>query len=302
MIGLRASALAISAWVCMATPQDQHPVFRTETDIISIPISVMSDRKPVAGLKATDFSLTDNGVAQTISEIYSATVPLDVTLVVDTSGSVEGAKEALARDVQRITASLEKEDRVRVLAMDRATHEDVALQPVGPNVLTTFHVRGGISGVHDAIFAALLQKPSPGRRQVIVAITDAFDTASQTSPATLVALGDIPGPALHIVLVNSAQMPSEVQERSSRLWFSTNDFAIADLQKAARKTGGALHRTGLLQRSATGFAIDILKMFRQSYLLLYSPKGVDAPGQHVVQVTIPRHPGYEITARRSYEK
>lgn len=302
MIGLRAVALAITGWTCISLAQDQRSVFRTETDIISIPVSVMSDRKPVAGLKAADFSVTDNGVAQTVSEIYSATVPLDVTLVVDTSGSVEGAKDALARDVQRITASLEKEDRVRVLAMDRATHEDVPLQPVGPDVLKTFQVRGGISGVHDAIFAALLQKPSAGRRQVIVAITDAADTASQTSPATLVTLGDIPGPALHIVLVNTAQMSGDTRERSTRLWMPSNDFAVEDLQKAARNTGGELHRTGLLKKGATSFAIDILKAFRQSYLLMYSPKGVEGPGQHRVAVSIPRHPGYEITARRSYEK
>jgi hypothetical protein len=287
---------------CLAPLHAQRPVFRSETDIISIPVSVMSGRKPVTGLKASDFAIRDNGVPQEIQDVYAATVPLDVTLVIDTSGSVDGAKAAIGRDLQRIADRLDKDDRLRVLAMDVATHEDVAMQPMGPEVLKTFEVRGGITSVHDAILAVLLQPPSPGRRQVAIVITDGYDTASQTSPSTLVELGEIPGPALHVILVTPAQMSPEIGEISRRVWMPAGDFAVGDLQKTASKTGGALHKTGLFQKGAAAFEIDVLRTFRQSYLLMYSPKGVDTPGVHQVGVSIPRHSDYEITARRSYEK
>lgn len=298
--GAIVTALALGAG--LSSLQAQRPVFRTETDIISLPVSVMSGRKPVSGLKAADFSIADNGVPQTVKEVYAASTPLDVTLVVDTSGSVDGAQQAIGRDIQRIASSLERDDRIRVLAMDTATHEDVSLQRIGPDALKGFRVRGGITSVHDAVLATLLQPPTPNRRQVAIVITDGFDTASQTAPATLVEISEIPGPALHVILVKPTHMSEEISEISRRIWMPSNDFAADDLEVAATRTGGALHRTGLFRKGAATFAIDVLKTFRQSYLLMYAPNGADAAGRHTVAVTIPGHPDYEITGRRSYEK
>ena len=59
----------------------QQPTFRARTDLVSVPVAVMSGREPVTGLTATDFELTDNGVRQTVEAVSSDEVAIDVTLL-----------------------------------------------------------------------------------------------------------------------------------------------------------------------------------------------------------------------------
>ena len=66
--------------------QDQRSVFRGGTDMVSVPVSVRTVDKAVAGLKASDFELMDNGVVQSIQSFAIETQPIDVTLLLDLSG------------------------------------------------------------------------------------------------------------------------------------------------------------------------------------------------------------------------
>src|SRR5215471_17354195 len=66
----------------------QRPTFRAFTDVVSVDVSVKNGRVPVGGLTPADFELRDNGVVQAIDAVSIETVPIDVTLIVDLSGSV----------------------------------------------------------------------------------------------------------------------------------------------------------------------------------------------------------------------
>ena len=70
-------AVAVVGW----TPrQGQRPVFRAETDVVSVVTAVYRGRQPVDGLTASDFALTDNGVLQEIAQVSSEALPVDVSL------------------------------------------------------------------------------------------------------------------------------------------------------------------------------------------------------------------------------
>ena len=62
---------------------------------VAISASVKRDNAPVANLTAADFRLTDNGVPQSIDAVTIESVPLDVTLFMDTSGSTAGALDRM---------------------------------------------------------------------------------------------------------------------------------------------------------------------------------------------------------------
>jgi len=79
----------------------QERVFRSGVDGITIAVSVRSNNKPVPGLTADDFELTDNGVRQELSTIAAEKVPLDLTLLLDLSSSVDGPL------LQRLKAAVE---------------------------------------------------------------------------------------------------------------------------------------------------------------------------------------------------
>ena len=71
--------------------QEQAPVFRAGADVVSVEASVRRDRRAVTGLKSTDFELLDNGVVQEISDVSYEKLPIDVTVLLDTSASVVGS-------------------------------------------------------------------------------------------------------------------------------------------------------------------------------------------------------------------
>jgi VWFA-related protein len=299
MITQALAALAL-ALVVFAAQVPQRPVFQSGAELVSIPTSVLEKRRPVTNLKKTDFLLTDNGVAQTLTDAYAESVPLDVTFVIDTSGSVEGASAEIARDLKKMSDQLVPADRIRVLTIDTDVHEDVRLQPVQSNLLAKVMVRGGFSSIHDALLVTLLQRPAQGRRAVAIVITDAHDSSSVIDAKELEAAAETPGPALHVVLVAPTELSPETKERARRQWIPYSDFSVEEIQRAASKTGGALHKTGLFRKDAVNFAIEVLKLFRQSYVLAYSPEGVSTGGRHVVVVTCPRYPEYEFVARQGY--
>src|SRR3954467_12474937 len=72
--------------------------FRSGVDVVQVDVSVMRGGKAVAGLAAGNFSLTDNGVAQEVASATLDTLPLNVILALDVSGSVAG--EELAHLIQ----------------------------------------------------------------------------------------------------------------------------------------------------------------------------------------------------------
>ena len=72
--------------------EGQTPLFRRRIDLVRLDVSVRRSDRPVAGLRADDFVLTDNGRAQRIEGASLEAMPLSVTLVLDTSRSMAGTR------------------------------------------------------------------------------------------------------------------------------------------------------------------------------------------------------------------
>jgi hypothetical protein len=77
-------------------------VFRSRVDAVSVDVSVRWGGKPVGGLTAKDFALLDNGVRQQIEVVDTEAVPLDVSLIIDISGSTATLVGQLTDDMRRI--------------------------------------------------------------------------------------------------------------------------------------------------------------------------------------------------------
>src|SRR5689334_3058476 len=66
--------------------------FRSGIDVVQLDVSVLRHGKPVRGLTAADFVVTDNGAPQAVDSVVVDQLPLSVQLVLDTSGSVVGSR------------------------------------------------------------------------------------------------------------------------------------------------------------------------------------------------------------------
>src|SRR5262245_13613845 len=93
-LGVVAACFAIVQLLAAASlqqpPDSTRPVFRGRAEAVRVDALVTENSRPVSGLQAGNFEVLDNGVRQQVDAVSSDTVPLDVVLALDTSGSVVG--------------------------------------------------------------------------------------------------------------------------------------------------------------------------------------------------------------------
>lgn len=278
---------------------DQQPVFRTGALTVSVNASVKRGNRVVAKLTAKDFRLTDNNVAQSIDAVSIESVPVDVSLFLDTSGSTAGKLDDMKRDVQGIIRLLRPGDRFRLLTIADSVDQPVNWVPAGTAVNLSFQAVGGISLVHDALVEALLHRPDADRRHLVVGMTDRRDCGSVVSSGQLRDLASRSEAVLHLVEQSGSgdDNPYRVRTCSPRGRLDGPEI----IAEAAARTGGMLHEPSYFFGSSVLRAFrTIFEEFRQSYVLRYSPTGVARGGWHAIAVKVPSVPDATIRARQGY--
>lgn len=279
--------------------QPPTPIFRGSADVVSVDVSVLRDRRPVAGLNATDFELLDNGVVQEITEVAYEKLPIDVTLLLDVSASVTGdVLDELRRALRQVRADLGPNDRLRLLTLDMRVHRlvdfgqpaaavDAALASLGG---------GGSSAVFDGLAVALSGRGEPGRRRLIVLFSDGQDSSSITDADTLLDVARRSTPTVAIILGSPAvERPASLLRTRSEL---ASASAAALSARIASETGGAATTVTPGENLSSRFR-RMLQEFRSSYVLYFTPSGVERAGAHTIEVKVKR-PGVDVRARRGY--
>ena len=290
------AALMVSA----ALPNAQQPAFRATTSLVSVSVSVKRGNNVVANLAARDFALTDNGVAQTVEAVSIESVPIDVTLFLDTSGSTSGKLDEMRHDVQSILQLLRPSDRFRLLTIGDTVNTAVPWVPAGTMVNPSLEVVGGISLIQDALMLALVHKAEPGRRHLIVGMTDREDCGSVVPASLLLNVAGRSDAVLHLVDYSGGDGDARYRVRACSPRARPDGEAI--ITQAAERTGGELHKQSRLFRGASiarAFK-TIFDDFRQSYVLRYSPHGVPPAGWHAIAVQVPSVRDAIIHARQGY--
>jgi VWFA-related protein len=268
--------------------------FRTVADGVVIPVSVTDVNRPVAGLTAADFELTDNGVPQTVVASTVEALPVDVTLLVDTSGSVRGkALDQFRADVQDIADGLHPNDRVRLVTFATSVTDAFGLLPGATRVPTERIKAGGGTGLYDALAATLLALPKGDRLQLVFGFSDGYDNMSLLGPDDVISAARTSGAALYLTIVDQ---PVRVMRMMTLYSGSAN---IGALRNAAASTGGAISTVAAGTPLPAAFR-RVLDEFRTSYVLSYAPKNVKAEGWHDIVVRV-KTGQYTVRTRKGYE-
>jgi VWFA-related protein len=278
--------VVVTSAVSAAWPQ--NATFRSLTDLVPVYVSVRTGRAAVAGLGPADFTLTDRGVAQTVDAASYESLPVDVTLLVDTSASVITSLDRFRDDVRTIVKSLRADEQIRLITFDTDVRQILPMQPPSAEPPVREIRLGDRTSLVDALSLAMARARRADRRHLIFVFTDGVDTSSVLDYGALPALaGRIDG-VLHVVLVGDPPAPTDP---SSRRKFEA-------LAAAAARTGGVLYPPGRRDLlTAFRAAID---SFRQSYVIYFSPKGVDPEGWHDVAVRVKRPGSFTVRAREGY--
>lgn len=285
-----------AAALLVSPPHQQSVTFRTAAEAVAVNVSVKQGARPVPGLTTADFRLYDNGVPQSISELAIEAVPVDVTLFLDTSGSTITALQRMADAVTAIARNLRTTDRLRVLTIGLSVFTAVPWRQVGEPIHLTLTPTPGISLIYDAITTALAHQVPPGRRHLVIALTDGEDSCSVVSADGLRAAASRANAVLHWVRMSGS---APISRDSIPAWCPHPPTIERDpLSDAAEQTGGRLHGR-LFQGDPVRVFAAVYEEFRQSYVLYYSPTGVKRRGWHSLRVEVPKG-RYTVTARRGY--
>lgn len=267
--------------------------FRSSTSAIVIPVSVTDKSRPVMSLKASDFELQDNGVLQNVAASTVESLPVDVTLLVDTSGSLEGAAlNQFRKDVQDIVDGLRPADRIRLVTFATNPADAFGLHAGGVRVPTERITAGGGTSFYDALSATLMALPKSDRLQMIFGFTDGDDTMSFLGADDVKNAARASGAALFLTIVNQEIRPA----RMMTLWRGGVDMGA--LKDAAATTGGAVYAVNAGTPLPTLFR-RVLEDFRTSYVLTFTPQGVKAEGWHDITVRV-KSGRYTVRARKGY--
>jgi VWFA-related protein len=317
-------ALALAVAPCAIGIEAQQPTFRSRIDFVSVPVSVMNGREPVASLGAADFELTDNGVRQALDTVSREQLGIDVTLVLTNrslASSVDHRRGLVS--AEDVRALLLPSDRLRVVWANDDVHgrlvgddytvwSDPALKDQivgtvkGNSVWQWRSDQPGTLGLGvalaDALFYALAWPVTSDRRHLVVVFTDGWDTVSTLEMARLPRLATRSDAVLHAVFwaapddrptsgggIESFAAPRTVPSA----WRASYRMLIATVER----TGGTVQRA----TRAAGALAEIVSDFRSSYVLLYTPRGVAPAGWHDLNVKV-THPGsFKVRARKGYE-
>ena len=292
---MRTGAAVFLLVVCVATIRaEQQAVFRAGVDVVRIDVSVMNGLNPVADLEIGNFVVTDNGVAQRIESVSLDTVPLNLTLLLDTSGSLAGDRLTNLSDAAiGLVKSLRDEDTVSLMTF--AEPVLMAVKPSRDRAPILSALKGltadGSTSVNDAIFLALqLRPPDAGEsRPVLLLFSDGRDTSSWLSADHVIEATRRSGMVVHVVELVSTQ------------WLGFGGMQITPSEFLAKLAdiGGGRRWFAKSPRDLRELFGKALNELRARYLLTYSATGVARDGWHDVKVTLKGARG-EVTARPGY--
>lgn len=302
------AGLPVPGWSQQAVPpappaQEGRPAFRAGTEVVVVDVSVEERGRPLRGLQAGDFEILDDGVPQAISGLSYAQLPIDVTVAFDLSGSVSGfVLDQLRRAMRQLRADLQADDRLRILTFNHRVVRILDLTaPVAAIDEAFAQLRpGGGSAILDTLAVALVAPTTPDRRYLTVLFSDGHDTSSVNDPSALLDIVRRTRPTVVAVLPSDLIRPRVI--RSDEVVVRPDQDAVALTQQVysvlARESGGRTITIQPNQNLSQTFA-EVLRQFRASYVLYFTPTGVAPGGVHELTVRVKRE-GVDVRARREY--
>ena len=189
--------LAVSTLVAQApaqpqeTPLPARPAFRAGVDIVSLNVTVTDGtNRYVSDLEQAEFSVYEDGVKQDISFFSRRQQPIALSLLLDSSASMEDKLPMLQQAATNFVKRLKPTDLAQVIDFD--SRVEIRQVFTGNQMELAAAIdqmgAGGSTSLHNAIYIALKElrkiravSEAEIRRQALVVFSDGEDTSSLVS-------------------------------------------------------------------------------------------------------------------------
>ena len=237
-IAVLAAVIAAAGWAAAQQndPDETLPSFRAGVDVVSLNVTVTDgDNRFVTDLGEEHFQIFEDGVLQEITFFSRARLPIALSVLIDTSASMDKRMRTAQEAAIGFSRSLGPDDLAEIIDFDgrveilqQFTND---LELLGDAIRQTS--AGGSTSLYNALYVALKQltkaplRPSEVRRQAIVVLSDGEDTSSLITFDEVLELAKRSETGIYTI-----GLQEEEDERSG---FREADFVLRQL---AYETGG----------------------------------------------------------------
>ncbi|HUG44496.1 MAG TPA: VWA domain-containing protein [Acidobacteriota bacterium] len=175
--------LLLIPYFWLGSPPEAVPSFRVDADFIRVPVTVLDQSgRTVPNLTAEDFRLYDEGEPRPIANFVMDQSPLNVVILIDTSGSVQDELDEIKRASLLFASVFDRDDRIAVMSFSdrievlRSWTSDQRAVRRAVNRLE----RGFRTSLFDSLLHAVREKlDGASGKKAILLWTDGLDNESR---------------------------------------------------------------------------------------------------------------------------
>jgi Ca-activated chloride channel family protein len=256
--------------------------------------------RALAGLRAADFVVTENGEPREVVEVVTSRAPFNVVLLLDVSGSVEERLDFIRKAALSFVNTTGPQDKLAIISF----RDDVQVISdfTSDKRLLAERVKdieaGGATALYDALAYSLVStlRPLRGERTAVVVLSDGDDNRSFIPFSDVLEATIESGALLYPLYIPSGLIPtsaapaplntlSTLDPVRSR-YLTLTSRADAEGRKLAEVSGGVYYpvtRIDELQRAYD----DVVAQLRTSYTVSYASPS-ETTGQRRVRVRVNR--------------
>ena len=276
----------------------QRPAFRAGVDIVSLNVTVTDPmQRYITDMDEAEFLVFEDGVKQDITFFTRRQQPIALSLLLDSSASMEQHLPILQTAARNFVRRLKSEDLAQVIDFDSRVEIRQSFTSNHPELESAIArmQAGGSTSLHNAIYIALKElakiravTEEDVRRQALVVFSDGEDTSSLVSFDEVLDLAKRSETAIYTIALRGA----DVQTKG----FREAEFVMRTL---AQETGGRSFFPGRIEDLESVYS-QISDELASQYTIGYTSKNTRRDGawrRIVVQVT---RPSITPRAKRGY--
>ena len=285
-----AAALAAAMSLSLLAQQPQ-PTFKAGTQVVSIFATVTDPQKRlVSGLTQEDFSVFDNEKPQALVYFDNSIRPINVVVMLDTSGSMTLTIDLLKQAAEQFLLRLLPEDNARVGAFNDKIQFNAKWSNNRDQLITDAKNLdyGNGTRLWDAVGASLDELKAVDGRKVILIFTDGDDTESKLRLGTVLDRARADEVMIYAIGLESVYFNGQQRVRTK---------PDGGLRKIADETGGGYFELTKASELAPTFT-KVAQELHSQYVIGFTPTALDNK-VHKLVVKM-KQPGMNAQARRSY--
>jgi VWFA-related protein len=236
--------------------------------------------RAIAGLKAQDFTVFENGVERPVRDVVPTSAPFNLVLLLDVSGSVEEHINFIRKAARDFFRSASAQDRISIISFrdDIQVISDFTTDRQLLSQRLEDIDAGGATALYDALAFVLVDqlKKLRGERTAVVILSDGDDNRSFIPLPALLDATIESGALIYPLYVPSGLIPeasvAASQTTSDPLrsrYLTITTRAEEEGRKLASVSGGVYYPVTRLEDLQRAYD-DVVAQLRMSYTITYS--------------------------------